>query len=229
MVEAVDLVRAGEAPVVSQQELFDKDPGVLRAMVQVWAGAMRRNHGHLELTAPESASGHEVFLDRETVYEAWDMACPEGSSPPDEVLDAIVTIGTYEGWCRAQDAEIDWLQPERDVYNLIRGANPQPGAWTRSGGKKLQIYDSRPSGREDPLFTDDDTWSAEEKRDKAGYRPGCIHSVHDESFTIWTGEDGWIEVLRVRPEGGAKMGAGEFAAAAGLKAGDSLGLAGAGE
>jgi len=52
--------------------------------------------------------------------------------------------GTYEGWCRAEDAKIDWSKPAADVFNLIRGCNPQPGAWTEYDGKKLQIFDSKP-------------------------------------------------------------------------------------
>ncbi|MDE0727379.1 MAG: methionyl-tRNA formyltransferase, partial [Alphaproteobacteria bacterium] len=37
---------------------------------------------------------------------------------------------TYESWCRADDVAIDWTQPAAVVHNLIRGADPQPGAWT---------------------------------------------------------------------------------------------------
>lgn len=50
---------------------------------------------------------------------------------------------TYEGWCRKNDAEIDWARPVADVYNLIRGTNPAPGAWTAHEGTKLDIFDSR--------------------------------------------------------------------------------------
>ena len=49
---------------------------------------------------------------------------------------------TYEGWCRKADVEIDWSRPAPEVYNLIRGANPQPGAWTRWAGATLQIFDA---------------------------------------------------------------------------------------
>ena len=37
-------------------------------------------------------------------------------------------VGTYEGWCRKEDAQIDWSRPYAEVYNLIRGCDPQPGA-----------------------------------------------------------------------------------------------------
>ena len=68
--------------------------------------------------------------------------------------------GSYEGWCRAEQAEIDWSRPAGDVYNLIRGCNPQPGAWTRCNGERLQLFDSRRGGQTDA-------------------RPGTVLSVGD--------------------------------------------------
>ena len=38
-------------------------------------------------------------------------------------------------------SQIDWAKPIDHVYNLIRGCNPAPGAWTTLNGKKLQIFD----------------------------------------------------------------------------------------
>ena len=230
MLEGVDLVRDGKAPVLAQRERFDKDPGVLRAMVQAWAGMMRKRGYHrFELRQDVGGIYDDVHLDRDRVEEVWRTELPrfdwtdQDSYPPDEVLNAVVTIGTYEGWCRPEDVEIDWHRPSRDVYNLIRGANPQPGAWTRFNGKTLQIFDCSGSNNDEWLFHDNDYFSAEENRDRAGYFPGDISSVDNESFSVWTGKDGLINVRRVRPEGGAKMGAGEFAASVGLKAGHSLG------
>jgi methionyl-tRNA formyltransferase len=50
---------------------------------------------------------------------------------------------SYEGWCRSGEVKIDWAKPVDHVYNLVRGANPAPGAWTTFNGKKLQIFDAR--------------------------------------------------------------------------------------
>ena len=110
--------------------------------------------------------------------------------------------GSYESWCRADDAEIDWSKPTRDVYNLIRGANPQPGAWTMLGTDRLQLFDCRPS----------DT----------GGEPGAIVALHPESFTVATA-DGAIDVRRLRPAGASKMPAGEFLARGSLTVGQRLG------
>ena len=110
---------------------------------------------------------------------------------------------TYESWCKREHAEIDWNQPAGQVYNLIRGTNPQPGAWTTFDGKTLQIYDSAKAGG-------------------GGGAPGEVIEVADESFTV-AAQGGAIRVQRVRPAGEGKIGAGEFAATAGLSVGARLG------
>ena len=110
--------------------------------------------------------------------------------------------GTYEGWCRAEQGEIDWTKPVGDVYNLIRGCNPQPGAWTLCNGERLQLFDAN--------------------RGSGSGRPGEILGVGEKSVEV-AAAGGSIEVLRVRPKGSGKIPAAEFAASAGLKSGDSLG------
>ena len=37
---------------------------------------------------------------------------------------------TYEGWCRAAEAKLNWANHVDFVHNTIRGCNPAPGAWT---------------------------------------------------------------------------------------------------
>jgi len=111
----------------------------------------------------------------------------------------------YEGWCRKADVEIDWSRPAPEVYNLIRGANPQPGAWTRWAGATLQIFDAA-------LIED----AAE------GGAPGTVAAVGDDGVAIAAG-GGRILVKRVRPEGAGKLAASEFAARAGLAPGAVLG------
>ncbi|MGH6946434.1 MAG: methionyl-tRNA formyltransferase [Kiloniellales bacterium] len=109
---------------------------------------------------------------------------------------------TYESWCRKADAAIDWSKPVAQVYNLIRGTNPQPGAWTTHKGTTLQIFESARS-------------------DVKG-APGEVLAVEGDSVTV-AAADGAIRVLRVRPDGAKKAGAGEWAAGVGLKKGDKLG------
>jgi methionyl-tRNA formyltransferase len=107
---------------------------------------------------------------------------------------------SYEGWCRAAEAKIDWAKPVDQVYNLIRGCNPAPGAWTTLGGKKLQIFDARKT-----LFR--------RFADVPG-KIGEVAGVTPTSFRV-TAQGGLIEVLKGRFEDGKKVSGGELGVAAG--------------
>ena len=115
---------------------------------------------------------------------------------------------TYEGWCRAAEAAIDWTKPIDHVYNLIRGCNPAPGAWTTLNGKKLQIFDARKA-----VFR--------RFADVAG-KPGEIVAVTPQSFRI-VAQGGAVEVLKARYDDGKKVSAAEIAQAAGVQTGTQCG------
>jgi methionyl-tRNA formyltransferase len=115
---------------------------------------------------------------------------------------------TYEGWCRAPEAKIDWHKPVEQVYNLIRGCSPAPGAWTTVSGKKVQIFDSRKI-----VFR---------KFGDVSGKVGEVTEVSDAGFRV-TAQGGQIEVLKVKPEDGKKVSASEFAQGAGLSVGTVLG------
>ena len=110
---------------------------------------------------------------------------------------------TYESWCRKDDAEIDWSKPAAEVYNLIRGTNPQPGAWTLHDGKVLQIFDRASC-------------------DAAGGAPGEVIAIDESGITVAAG-GGAVLVKRVRPEGEKKIAASDFVASAGLAVGAKFG------
>ena len=109
---------------------------------------------------------------------------------------------TYESWCRKKDVEIDWTQPVARVYNLIRGANPQPGAWTTHDGKMLQVFDCA--------------------KEAGGGAPGTVVAISGDGIAIAAG-DGSILVKRVRPDGAGKIPATEFAGGAGVQVGTKFG------
>ena len=121
-----------------------------------------------------------------------------------------VEIGTYEGWCRAEQAQIDWHASTEDVRNLIRGCDPQPGAWTTLHRRRLQIFTCRTA--QGAIAGDGP--------------PGSVVAGDADSFSVRTGDGGAIEVLRVRPQGEAKTAAGAFAAEVQLSIGDRLGADG---
>jgi methionyl-tRNA formyltransferase len=112
---------------------------------------------------------------------------------------------TYESWCRKDDVEVDWSRPVADVHNLIRGADPRPGAWTTIGGEEVDLLDSR--------RVDDDP----------GAPAGEVIAVHDDELVI-AADGGAIAIRVVRP-GGEKVAAGEYARATGIEPGARLGVA----
>jgi len=111
---------------------------------------------------------------------------------------------TYEPLCREQHGIIDWTKPAQEVYNLIRGTNPQPGASTTWRGQKLKIFDSE-------LI----------KSAPAGV-PGEVTSINEDGFVVAC-RGGSIMVKRIQPAGSGKLSAAEFIRNVNLKKGDRLG------
>ena len=102
---------------------------------------------------------------------------------------------TYEGWVREAEGRIVWAHHVDLTYNLIRGCNPAPGAWTTLDGKKLVIFDAR------KIIAP--TFGA-----VRGKKIGEVVEAGPKSFTVH-GQGGFIEVLRCKLGDGAKVAAGE--------------------
>jgi methionyl-tRNA formyltransferase len=115
---------------------------------------------------------------------------------------------TYEGWCRKAEAKISWASHVDFVYNLIRGCNPAPGAWTTLEGKELQIFDAR----KHPVRT----FGAVKGK------IGEVVEVTEKSFQV-TSQGGRIEVLRAKLGDGKKVASAELLAAGSIRAGALLG------
>jgi methionyl-tRNA formyltransferase len=115
---------------------------------------------------------------------------------------------SYEGWCREAEARINWHNHIDMVYNLIRGCNPAPAAWTLLNGKKLLVLESRKHLAR--------TFS------QVKGRIGAVTSVSDQSLFV-SAQGGQIEVVTLRFDDGKKLPAGEFCAAAGIVPGTVLG------
>ncbi len=115
---------------------------------------------------------------------------------------------TYEGWCRKAEARINWASHVDFVYNLIRGCNPAPGAWTTLDGVELQVFDAR----KHPVRT-------------FGAVKGKIGEVVEATYKSFqvTAQGGRIEVLRAKLGEGKKVAAGELLAARAIKSGAVLG------
>src|SRR3954454_20692576 len=115
---------------------------------------------------------------------------------------------SYEGWCRDAEARILWAHHVDFIYNLIRGCNPAPGAWTTIEGKGLQIFDAR----KHPVRT----FGAVKGK------IGEVVEVTEKSFQV-TAQGGRIEVLRAKLGDGKKVAAAELLSSGQIKAGTLLG------
>lgn len=115
---------------------------------------------------------------------------------------------SYEGWCREGEARINWSNHVDFVYDLIRGCNPAPGAWTTLNGVKLQVFEAR-------KHTVRTFGTVKGKI-------GEVAAVDEKSITV-TAQGGRIEIFKAKLGDGKKISAGELAASAGIQAGTPLG------
>ena len=109
---------------------------------------------------------------------------------------------------RKAEARLNWASHVDHVYNIIRGANPAPGAWTTLEGKELQIFDARKI----PVRTFGEVRG----------RIGEITEVSGSAFQV-TAQGGRIEVQRAKLGDGKKVAAADLISAGSIKAGQILG------
>jgi len=102
---------------------------------------------------------------------------------------------------REAESHINWANHVDFVYDLIRGCNPAPGAWTSLGERKLYLFDARKIAAR--------TFGA-----VRGHKIGEVVSSGDEGIRILA-QGGLVEVSRVRLDDGAKIKASEAGIAAG--------------
>ena len=112
---------------------------------------------------------------------------------------------TYEPLCDDRVASVDFEKPIKDIYNLMRGCDPQPGAYTMFKGKKVRFYETKifPSAIKG--------------------QPGEILSIEQGSLRIAV-KGGVINAGKLKVDKGEKTGPVEFAKLVNLKIGDRLGL-----
>jgi methionyl-tRNA formyltransferase len=151
-----------------------------------------------------------------TVY--FDRLFPMGVAAMLEAADLVVagkhtetiqdeSAASYEGWCRAAEAKMNFNNHVDYVHNLIRGCDPAPGAWTTLNGKKVQLFGSKKH-----LVR---TFGAVKGK------PGEITGIGETMFV--TAQGGQVEIAKVKHEDGKKVSPGEFATAFGVSPGTLLG------
>ena len=169
----------------------------------------------------------EVILQRKTTISEndtlgtayFDRLFPMGVAAMLEAADLVVagkhtetvqdeSQASYEGWCRAAEAKINFNNHVDYVHNTIRGCDPAPGAWTTMAGKKVQLFGSKKHVVR--------TFGAVKGK------PGEITAITPTSMFI-TAQGGQVEIAKVKHEDGKKVTAADFAAAFGVTVGTVFG------
>jgi len=113
------------------------------------------------------------------------------------------SLATYEPPCNDKVAKIDWSRPGQDIYNLIRGCDPQPGAYCTCKGEKTRLY------------------SARFHADRNEGPSGEILGLEQNHLVVSTGE-GALEISKMKTRDLGKVEASRFVAESGVKNGDRL-------
>lgn len=92
------------------------------------------------------------------------------------------------------DVRIDWTRPAQELADLVRGANPEPGAWTTFGGERFRILLAEPA---------DETL------------PSAVISARRREVLVGTGS-GSLRLLTVHPVGKKPMAGADWARGARL-------------
>jgi methionyl-tRNA formyltransferase len=149
----------------------------------------------------------------------FDRLFPMGIAALQEAADLVVRGGaagreqdesqaSYEGWCRDPEARVNWHNHLDLIYNLIRGCDPAPAAWTTFKGGKLQLH----AARKHPART----------FGQVKGNVGAVTAIGEQSIFV-TAQGGQIELSKLRFEGAKKLPAPQACAEAGLSVGTVLG------
>jgi methionyl-tRNA formyltransferase len=158
----------------------------------------------IEIT-PADTTGSLYFnslfpLGIEAIVEAVDLI-KSGKAPKISQDDALAT---YEPPCDDRVAAVDWSKPASDVYNLVRGCDPQPGAYSTLKGEKIRFYKA----------------SLIEITEETS--PGQVIRIGAGEVVVAL-EGGRLKIGKMKAEKGAKLVADEFAEEMGLKVGMRFG------
>jgi len=154
---------------------------------------------------PEDTTGSLYFntlfpMGVDAIVEAVDLI-KRGEAPR---IPQDESKATYEPPCDDRVAGVDFNKPIKEIYNLIRGCDPQPGAYVTFEGKKIRLYDAR----KDLVIRE---------------RPaGEIISIGERGILVAV-KGGGIRIGKFRVDKGEKIGPMEFAQGADLKRGDRFG------
>jgi methionyl-tRNA formyltransferase len=113
------------------------------------------------------------------------------------------TLASYAPLLSKAHGHVDWSRTAREVSDLVRGADPWPGAATTLRGEPLKLYGATAV-------------------DAEGQGPGAVLAVDDGGAVIACGA-GAVRIAQLQLPGGRRMSAVELARGRGLPVGTVLG------
>ena len=114
------------------------------------------------------------------------------------------SVATYEPPCDDKVASIDWTKPAQEIYNLIRGCDPQPGAYSTFKGERVRFYKAK-------LLSSEGAKSS-----------GEVTNINKGEVMISL-NGGAVKIGKIKGASGDKMDAGEFAQKVDLQVGMRFG------
>ena len=111
---------------------------------------------------------------------------------------------TYEPLCTDRVAAIDWLRPAHEIHNLVRGCDPQPGAYTFLNEEKVRFF------------------GASLRPEAAASPPGTVVEINQEGIRIAL-DGGTLVVAGIRGATGGKLSASAWSTEKGVKEGQCFG------
>lgn len=197
----------GASPVQHAVMAGDSETGVtiMRVVPALDAGAMLARVTR-RIGPDETAGGVEADLSLlgavllVGVVDALERG-PVEETPQDE---AAVT---YAPRLTREDGRIDWTQPAGVLYDRIRGLQPWPGAFTFRDGRRLVVLRAIAAGA-----PHNDADVAQPEPGTAGAPlPGTL-VVDSKRLLVACGQDTWLELVKVKPEGRPAMRADAYLA-----------------
>lgn len=200
----------GGAAIPWQIILGERETGVtvFRPDAGVDTGPIVVQKGGVVIGPTDTAAS--LYFDRlyplglDAMVEAVDLV-DRGLARPREQDDAQAS---FQGLVDEEVAGVDFSQPAAELDRLVRGCDPQPGAWARRGADVVRLFDARLEA------------GAEAERaggGAAGAGPGTIVRVEADGMIV-AALGGALRIGRVRVGEGKKTTPAE----AGLAAGERL-------
>ncbi|AGB40848.1 methionyl-tRNA formyltransferase [Halobacteroides halobius DSM 5150] len=114
---------------------------------------------------------------------------------------------TYAPKIKKEEGEINWNQEAKEIWNLIRGMNPWPGAYTYINGERLKLWASQ-------------VYSKDQSKEMI---PGTIIKTDtEEGIIVQTGQ-GQLLLTKVQPASKQRMSATDYLLGYDLQEGTKLG------